>query len=117
MVHRKCLTVPDPIRQYNFISFLNPSGRNSPGDYLDFNSDECQRQRNILESIARPVREADNCTAIMIADCLQNVRSSTSHNCIGIHGLLRHSSSIQLINQSSAGLLFQVQGAVYFFVM
>jgi hypothetical protein len=35
-------------------------------------------------SRARPVREADNLTAV----CLDNVRS-TNHNAIDLHGLLR----------------------------
>jgi hypothetical protein len=36
----------------------------------------------------RLVRETDNLTAIW-ADCLENVGASTSHNLLGLHGLLR----------------------------
>jgi hypothetical protein len=39
-----------------------------------------------LGSKVRLVRGADNLTA---ADCLDNVGSLTSHNPIGLHGLLR----------------------------
>jgi hypothetical protein len=39
----------------------------------------------LLGSKALQVREDDNLTA----DCLNNVGSSTSHNSIGLHGLLR----------------------------
>jgi hypothetical protein len=41
-----------------------------------------------LGSRARPVRRVDNLTAICKADCLDSVGSSTSHNPIGLHGLL-----------------------------
>jgi hypothetical protein len=36
----------------------------------------------------RPARKAGNLTAIL-ADCLENVGSLTSHNPIGLHGMLR----------------------------
>jgi hypothetical protein len=40
-----------------------------------------------LGSKVRQVRKADNLTTIW-ADCLDNVGSLTSHNPIGLHGLL-----------------------------
>jgi hypothetical protein len=43
----------------------------------------------VLGSKVRPVRGADNLTAIYGADCLDNVGLLTSHNPIGLHGLLR----------------------------
>jgi hypothetical protein len=42
-----------------------------------------------LGSRVRPVRKDDNLTAICGADCLDNVGCLTSHNAIGLHGLLR----------------------------
>jgi hypothetical protein len=42
-----------------------------------------------LGSGARPVRTADNLTAICEPYCLDNVGSSTADNPIGLHGLLR----------------------------
>jgi hypothetical protein len=43
-----------------------------------------------VESRARPVRRADNLTAISESIvCLDNVGSLTSHNLIGLHDLLR----------------------------
>jgi hypothetical protein len=45
-----------------------------------------------MGSKARPVRRADNLTAIYVwADCPDNVGSLTSHNPIGLQGLLRDS--------------------------
>jgi hypothetical protein len=46
--------------------------------------------RNLPETIGQPVPKADNLTGIYIwADCLENVGASTSHNPIGLHGLLQ----------------------------
>jgi hypothetical protein len=47
------------------------------------------RNRKIMSlwSRARPVRKADNITALCL-DCLDNVGSLTSHNPRGLHGLL-----------------------------
>jgi hypothetical protein len=42
-----------------------------------------------LESRARPVRGADNLTAIYGADCLDNVGFLTSYYPVSLHGLLR----------------------------
>jgi hypothetical protein len=42
-----------------------------------------------LGSKARIARKADILTAISKPDCPENVRSSTSHNPIGLHILLR----------------------------
>jgi hypothetical protein len=46
-----------------------------------------QKQEEITTPVrrARPVRKADKCTGI----CPRNVRSSTSHNPRGLHGLSR----------------------------
>jgi hypothetical protein len=46
-----------------------------------------------LGSKVRRVRRADKLTAIC-ADCLDNVGSLTSHNPIGLHGLLRDSFTL-----------------------
>jgi hypothetical protein len=45
--------------------------------------------RNLPGSEGRPVRKADNLTAICRTDCLENVGASTSHNPMGLHGLLQ----------------------------
>jgi hypothetical protein len=37
----------------------------------------------------RPACRADNLTAICWADCLENIKASTSHNSMGLHGLLQ----------------------------
>jgi hypothetical protein len=37
----------------------------------------------------RLVRKDDNLTAIFVPDCLQNMGASTSHNPMGLHGLLQ----------------------------
>jgi hypothetical protein len=37
----------------------------------------------------RPARKADNLTAHLLADCLENVGASTSHNPMALHGLLQ----------------------------
>jgi hypothetical protein len=42
-----------------------------------------------LRSKARAVRTADNLTAIYEPICLDNVGSLTSHNPVGLHGLLQ----------------------------
>jgi hypothetical protein len=40
--------------------------------------------------LRRPVRKANkHAYRCLLADCLDNVRSSTSHNPIGLHGPLR----------------------------
>jgi hypothetical protein len=41
--------------------------------------------RNLPGAKERPARKADNLTA----DCLENVGTSTSHNHMGLHGLLQ----------------------------
>jgi hypothetical protein len=46
------------------------------------------RKLIMLGSKVRPVRRADNLAA-MSTDCLDNVGSLTSHNPIGLHGLLQ----------------------------
>jgi hypothetical protein len=45
--------------------------------------------RNIPGSKGRPAREADNLLRDLCADCLENVGASTSHNPMGLHGLLQ----------------------------
>jgi hypothetical protein len=44
--------------------------------------------RNLPEGKGRPARQANNLTA-MWADCPENVGASTSHNPMGLHGLLQ----------------------------
>jgi hypothetical protein len=48
--------------------------------------------RNVPGDKGRPARKVGNLTAIHLrADCLENVGVSTSHNPMGLHGLLRDS--------------------------
>jgi hypothetical protein len=54
-----------------------------PGVYSSSNRNEYQK-----EKIMRPVRRADNLIAIS-EPTVYNVGSSTPHNPIGLHGLLR----------------------------
>jgi hypothetical protein len=65
-----------------------------------------------LSSRARPVRRADNITANREPDCLNNVGSLTSHNPIGLHGLLR-----RWLYFTSALLLFIRINSDYFLKM
>jgi hypothetical protein len=44
---------------------------------------------NLPGSKERPVRKADNLTAICEPICLENVGASMSHNPVGLHGLLQ----------------------------
>jgi hypothetical protein len=44
--------------------------------------------RNLPGAKGRPARNADP-TANLWADCLENVGASTSHNPMGLHGLLQ----------------------------
>jgi hypothetical protein len=46
-------------------------------------------RKMFLGSRARPTRKADILADICWANCLDNVGSSTSHNPIGLHGLLQ----------------------------
>jgi hypothetical protein len=48
---------------------------------------------NLPEDKGWPVRKADNLTAIY--DCLENVGASTSHNPMGLRGLLQSYLSIE----------------------
>jgi hypothetical protein len=45
--------------------------------------------RNLPRDKGRPARKDDNLTAICEPDCLENVGASTSHNPMGLHGLLQ----------------------------
>jgi hypothetical protein len=45
--------------------------------------------RNIPRGKGRPERKADNLTATSEPIVLENVGASTSHNLMGLHGLLR----------------------------
>jgi hypothetical protein len=56
-----------------------------PGVRPASNRNEYQKQKMFLGSEARPVRKADN----LNAECLDRVGSSTSHNPVGLHGLLQ----------------------------
>jgi hypothetical protein len=47
------------------------------------------RRKMFLGSRARPVRRADNLTAMCEPNCLDNVGPLTSHNPIDLHGLLQ----------------------------
>jgi hypothetical protein len=44
---------------------------------------------NLPGGKGQPARGADNLTAICGAGCLENVAASTSHNPMGLHGLLQ----------------------------
>jgi hypothetical protein len=46
--------------------------------------------RNLSGGIWRPARKGDN----LIANCLENVGASTSHNPTGFHGLLQESLAL-----------------------
>jgi hypothetical protein len=48
----------------NFFNLPNLSGRTRPRAYSASNRNEYQKQKNVLGSRARPVRRADNLTAI-----------------------------------------------------
>jgi hypothetical protein len=50
-----------------------------------------------LGSKVQLVRKADNLTAIYELDCLDNVGSLTSHNPIGLQGLLRDSFTLYIL--------------------
>jgi hypothetical protein len=43
---------------------------------------------NLPEGKGRPEPKADNLTAICV-NCLENVGASTSHNSMGLHGVLQ----------------------------
>jgi hypothetical protein len=45
--------------------------------------------RDLPGGKGRPVSKTDNLTAICEPDCLENVEASTSHNRMGLHGLLQ----------------------------
>jgi hypothetical protein len=45
--------------------------------------------RNLPGGKRRPARKANNLAAICGFDCLENVRASTSHDPMGLHGLLQ----------------------------
>jgi hypothetical protein len=45
--------------------------------------------RNLPGGKGRPARKADNLIAICERDCLENVRASTSHTPMGLHGMLQ----------------------------
>jgi hypothetical protein len=56
--------------------------------------------RNILGMKGdRPVLKADNFAICVCVDCLDDVGASTSHNPIGLHGLLQ--GSLYFISSSS----------------
>jgi hypothetical protein len=44
--------------------------------------------KNLPGGKGRPVRKANNLTAICEPNCLEDVRASTSHTPMGLHGLL-----------------------------
>jgi hypothetical protein len=68
--------------QWGEIWYLpNPSGRSRP--LTEMSNGNIKKM--FLGSKVWPVRGAENLTAI----CLDNVGSLTSHNPIGLHGLLR----------------------------
>jgi hypothetical protein len=72
-----------------FFNVHNPSGLTRPWGLLSL-TEMSTRSRKImfLRSRARPVRRADNLTAICV-DCRDSVGSLISHNPIGLQCLLR----------------------------
>jgi hypothetical protein len=77
------------IRWGEFSVYLILPAALGPEVYSASNRNKYQKERKIfLCSKARPVRKADNLTAIR-ADCLYNVGSLTSHNALGLQDLLR----------------------------
>jgi hypothetical protein len=82
--HRRS-RVSDPVRWMIFSIYLILPRL----DHSVCNRNEYQKQKIIyLGSRARPVRRADKPCRYLWADCLDNVGSLTSHNPIGLHGLL-----------------------------
>jgi hypothetical protein len=77
-------SIPDEV---NFLIYLIIPAALGPGVYSASNRNEYQELKIImfLGSKVRRVRKADN----LGADCLDNVGSLTSHNPIGLQGLLR----------------------------
>jgi hypothetical protein len=65
-----------------FFNLPNPSGRTWPLTEMSTRS----RKIMLVGSRARPVRKADS---YQWANCLDNVGSSTSHNLISVHSLIR----------------------------
>jgi hypothetical protein len=78
----------------NWVKFLpNPYGRTRPWGLLSLLTEMSTRNIKIIMFLGSKVRgggvrRAYNLTTIWV-DCLVNVGSLTSHNPIGLHGLLR----------------------------
>jgi hypothetical protein len=51
---------------------------------------------NLLEGRVRPERKADSLTAICDPNVYKNVKTSTSHNLMGFHGLLQRQHFLTL---------------------
>jgi hypothetical protein len=59
--------------------------------------------RNLRGGKDRRARKSDNFTAICErADCLENVKASTSHNSVGLHGLLQGQFTFFIIMANQA---------------
>jgi hypothetical protein len=71
----------DPMRSLDFWNLPNPSSRTTALGSTRPPTE--MRTTNHPGGKGRQVRKADNLT-----DCLENVAASTSHNRMGLHGLL-----------------------------
>jgi hypothetical protein len=75
------------MRSLDIFSLPNPSSRimalGSTQPLTEMNT------RTIPGDKGRPVCQADNLTANLWADCLENVGASTSHNPMDLHALLQ----------------------------
>jgi hypothetical protein len=52
------------------------------------NGNEYQESSRVVKG-GRTAHKVENLAAICLTDCLQNVGASTSHNPMGLHGLLQ----------------------------
>jgi hypothetical protein len=99
------VTICDSKRSLNYFNFPNPSRLTRPWIYLIYKRNDCQEKKNtVLRSRGRPVRKDDNLTSICEG-------TSTAHNPIDLHDLLREYSSIcyfVLDSRNLRGLSYQI---------
>jgi hypothetical protein len=78
----------NPDEVIGFFNWPNPSSRIMALGSTQFLTE--MSTRNLPGGKRLPARKVDNLSAICLwADCLENVGASTSHNPIGLHGLLQ----------------------------
>jgi anti-sigma-K factor RskA len=77
-----------PMRSLDIsIDLINPSSRTMTLGLTQVLTE--MSIRDLPGGRGRPARKADNLTAICESICLENVGGSTSHNPMGLHGLLQ----------------------------